>query len=75
MSRFSHLPKTLDQLCQKKDKYIDEAYKDSDGYWIYLHPEYICGETETLTIHEYTIAELRRSLASIMLRADYFNEE
>lgn len=35
---------------------VDEAYHDSDGYWVYLKDGWTDSDTDAGTIHEDTIA-------------------
>lgn len=52
---------------KKYRDYIEDVYKDIDGYWIELKPSYVSTTTECSTIHELTIKELKSELKSIKL--------
>jgi hypothetical protein len=46
---------------------IQEEYRDSDGYWIYLKPGYMCGDDPgTHGIIEDTKRAARSRLASVV---------
>ncbi len=53
------------KIGKKYESAISEVFKDSDGYWIYLNYGYISTETQCGTIHEYTLADLRKQLKTI----------
>ncbi|MDU4493542.1 MAG: hypothetical protein E7J02_12160 [Staphylococcus warneri] len=58
----------LNKYIPKKYRtYINDVYKDIDGYWIELKPSYISTTTECSTIHELTIKDLKNELKSIKL--------
>lgn len=58
----------LNKYIPKKCRtYINDVYKDIDGYWIELKPSYISTTTECSTIHELTIKDLKNELKSIKL--------
>ncbi len=46
---------------------IEDAYINDDGYWIYLAEGYTAydGGSDSSTIHEYMIADLREAIKSI----------
>ncbi|MCM5673022.1 hypothetical protein [Staphylococcus hominis] len=50
-------------------KYRDcvlDLYKDIDGYWLILKDGYKSTTTDTPTIHEFTIKELKSALPTII---------
>lgn len=57
----------IEKYVPKKHKdAIEDVYKDMDGIWITLKAGYVSTTTETQTIHEYTIAEARKQLKTIV---------
>ena len=51
---------------KKHQHKIAEAYKDSEGWWIWLADGFISTSTEGQTIHEYTIADVKKEFKTIV---------
>lgn len=57
----------IEKYVPKKHKHkIAEAYKDSEGWWIWLADGFISTSTEGQTIHEYTIADVKKEFKTIV---------
>lgn len=53
-----------------KDPRVAEVSDEGiDGYWIYLKTGFICDESETHAVHEYTVKDLVRSFKSVRVCA------
>lgn len=65
MSIWKYIPK-------KAYKYIDDAFVDSDGYWVYLNKDSVAydGGEDCRIIHVETIKELKEDLKTIRLREE-----
>ena len=59
--------KIMKYIPKGKREAIDEAYRDSDGYWIYLKEGWNADRMDwnCHTIHEDTIKDLRYQIAGI----------
>ena len=57
----------IDYVPKTKRKAVRDAYKDEDGYWIYLKEGWEASNTDSgcRTIHEDTIADLRYQISGI----------
>lgn len=65
---------SVDKYIPKKHKNkIVDFYRDSDGCWLELDSNYISVDTETSTIHENTIADIKKKLKTIICRNDFAN--
>lgn len=49
----------LSKLPKKVQPLVEELYKDSEGYWIYLVPTHLFVSTDAHTEHALTLAELK----------------
>lgn len=49
-------PRTLQQF--NDHPWVGKAFRDSDGYWVWLKPGYWSTNMECGTLHEYTVKEL-----------------
>lgn len=57
----------IEKYVPKKHQHkIAEAYKDSEGWWIWLADGFISTSTEGQTIHEYTIADVKKQFKTIV---------
>lgn len=50
---------------KKYQSAVVDIYKDMDGWWIELSNDFISTSTETHTIHEYTLADLKKQFKTI----------
>lgn len=58
--------KLIEKYVPKKyHEAINDFYKDIDGYWIDLKNDYESRSTLCQTIHEYTIADIKKELRTI----------
>lgn len=63
---------SIDKYIPKKHQHkIESFYKDIDGCWLNLNENYISIQTESSSIHENTINEVRSLLNTIMLKSDF----
>ena len=61
------IPKTLQTvLADSRVCEIVDERRDDNGYWVYFNPGWINPETETHSIHETTIAEIKRQLRGMV---------
>jgi len=50
----------------KNDPRVKEAWSEGeDGWWVSLKAGNICGESGTHCVHEWSLADLRRSFRSV----------
>lgn len=57
--------KILNAACEKHP-HIAECDSDTDGYWVYMEPGYICVDTGNGTIHNYTVADCLDEMQNIV---------
>lgn len=50
---------------KKYHEAITDIYKDMDGWWVELKPEYVSTSTGTSTIHEFTVADMKKEFKTI----------
>lgn len=63
--------KMIEKYIPKKYRFtIEDFYKDFDGVWLELKPDYISTDTEASTIHENSINEVKKKLKTIMPREE-----
>ena len=50
----------------KADPRVESVdYEGEDGWWVYLKNGFICEDSETHAVHEWTLKDLRRSFGSV----------
>lgn len=63
---------SIEKYIPKKHQHkIDDFFKDIDGCWLLLKHGYISASTESTSIHEDTINEVRKKLYTIVLESDF----
>jgi hypothetical protein len=45
---------------------VEDAYQDSDGYWLHLKQEYFCEGMGCRTVHEYTVRDLIDMMTTVV---------
>lgn len=64
----SYMDKVEKYIPKKYRNAVQDFYKDDDGVWLELKKEYISTSTETSTIHEFSINDVRKELKTIVKR-------
>lgn len=67
--------KTLDRWIEEHPGIVKSAYKDAEGWWIYLHRGLVSPSTETGTVHEYAVRDAIFQLNRVLPEAEYWGEE
>lgn len=63
---------SIEKYIPKKYRHtIESFYKDIDGVWLDLKEGYISTTTESTSIHEDTINQVRKELKTIISEKDY----
>lgn len=63
---------SIEKYIPKKHQHkVTEFFKDIDGCWLNLSPDYISVTTEATTIHESTINDVKKQLKTIILLNDF----
>ena len=63
---------SIDKYIPKKHQHkIEEFFKDIDGCWLNLVEGYISIKTESTSIHEDSINEIKKQLKTIILESDF----
>ena len=63
---------SIEKYIPKKHQHkVTDFYKDIDGCWLDLHSDYISALTESSSIHEYTINQVKKQLKTIVLKSDF----
>lgn len=57
-------------LPKKYHHCVEDFYKDIDGYWLELKNDFISTTTQTHTIHEMTLSDLRKEFKTIVYNVD-----
>lgn len=59
--------KTNIKIPKKYQAFIEEVWKDSDGYWANLTEASLCADTESHFVHEDTVKSFLLSLRNIYI--------
>lgn len=63
---------SIEKYIPKKHQHkVTDFYKDIDGCWLDLHSDYISALTESSSIHEDTINQVKKQLKTIVLKSDF----
>lgn len=63
--------KLIEKYLPKKYHHcVADFYKDIDGYWLELKNDFISTTTQTHTIHEMTLSDLRKEFKTIVYNVD-----
>ena len=64
-------PKLMKYVPVLKQEAVQEIFRDSDGYWIFLKQDWVASRTDwdAHVIHEETIDELRLQITGIKKKA------
>lgn len=63
---------SINKYIPKKHQHkIDDFFKDIDGCWLNLKEGYISVKTESSSLHEDSINEIRKQLNTILLESDF----
>lgn len=62
----------IEKYIPKKHQHkVDEFFKDIDGVWLNLNYDYISADSESASIHEDTINQVKAKLKTILLKSDF----
>ena len=56
---------TASWIPRKYRKFVKEAWRDDDGYWVQLHAGYVFSVEGSTVISQDTIGEIKEQLATI----------